>query len=181
MLPQDRNIHRPPHIVFNNTIYFVTARTVDQAPYFDSNSKKNIFCLCLKAGLLKFQIALYAWVLLNNHYHLLFKIKKGEDLSKFINFLNGKNSFELNKSENTIGRKIWYQYWDHCIRDETDFWKYLNYIHQNPVKHGLCKNLAEAFGYPFSSAKNWIKMKGEGWLYSCFEKYPVIDYTNGVD
>jgi putative transposase len=120
--------HHPPHFLEDNTIYFVTARTVDQAPYFNSNSK---------AGLLKFQIALYAWVLLNNHYHLLFKIKKGEDLSKFINFLNGKSSFELNKSENTIGRKIWYQYWDHSIRDETDFWQHFNYIHNNPVKHSL--------------------------------------------
>jgi len=171
--------HHPPHIFRDDTIYFITARTVDQKLYFDTDSKKKLFCLCLKAGLQKFEIHLYAWVLLNNHYHLLFKIPAGENLSKFINFINGKSSFELNKLENRQGRKTWYQYFDHCIRDEADFWKHFNYIHQNPVKHGFCKNLAEVFNYPFSSARSWSKIKGEEWFDSCFELYPIIDFTAG--
>lgn len=190
MLPEDRNIHRPPHsgntlkgvtpgVTPDNNIYFVTARTIDQKPYFDTDAKKKLFCLCLKAGLQKFDIHLYAWVLLNNHFHLLFKIERSEDLFKFINFTNGKSSFELNKSENKQGRKIWYQYFDHCIRDEPDFWKHFNYIHQNPIKHGLRANLAGIFDYPFSSAKSWSKIKGEEWFDSCFELYPIVDFIAG--
>lgn len=31
---------------------------------------------------------------------------------------------------------IWHQYADHVIRDEKDYFCHLNYIHQNPIKHG---------------------------------------------
>jgi len=169
--------HHPPHIYRDNMIYFITARTVDQKSYFGTDAKKKLFCLCLKAGLQRFEIDLYAWVLLDNHYHLLLKISSGEDLSEFINFVNGKSSFELNKLENQQGRKIWYQYWDHCIRDELDFWKHFNYIHHNPVKHGFYRTQVEAFGHPFSSARQWSKIKGEEWFNSSFEFYPIIDFT----
>ena len=35
-------------------------------------------------------------------------------------------------------RGIWQRrYWEHTIRDETDFVRHLDYVHINPVKHGL--------------------------------------------
>ena len=30
-----------------------------------------------------------------------------------------------------------YRFWDHVIRDENDMNSHLDYIHYNPVKHGL--------------------------------------------
>jgi len=30
-----------------------------------------------------------------------------------------------------------WRYWEHTIRDDTDFAMHFNYIHFNPVKHGL--------------------------------------------
>lgn len=30
------------------------------------------------------------------------------------------------------------RFWEHWIRDEEDFAKHCDYIHYNPVKHGLC-------------------------------------------
>lgn len=35
------------------------------------------------------------------------------------------------------------RYWEHQIRDETDFIRHVDYIHYNPVKHGLCQQVAE--------------------------------------
>ena len=38
-------------------------------------------------------------------------------------------------------RGIWQQrFWEHSIRDETDFNAHCDYIHYNPVKHGLVEN-----------------------------------------
>ena len=37
-------------------------------------------------------------------------------------------------------QSIWQRrFWEHQIRDEEDFAKHLEYIHYNPVKHGLVK------------------------------------------
>jgi putative transposase len=187
MFPQGHNAHRPPHVFHNEMIYFITARCITPqggvTPVTRNDSAlrcyqaKKIFQKCLKIFLAKYEISLYAWVILDDHYHLLLKFKNAEDLAKFVNQLHSMTARLFNKLYKTLGRKIWYQYFDHCIRNETDFWKHFNYIHQNPIKHGLRKNLAGVFNYPFSSAKSWSKIKGEEWFNSCFEFYPIIDFT----
>ena len=69
--------------------------------------------------------------------------------------------------------KIWYQYLDHIITNEGDFYRHLNYIHQNPVKHGVCQNLLD---YNFSSIHKYIENFGKEWITDCFRKYPIIDF-----
>jgi putative transposase len=39
---------------------------------------------------------------------------------------------------------IWQRrYWEHAIRDDLDFERHVNYIHYNPVKHGLVTRVAD--------------------------------------
>jgi len=46
-------------------------------------------------------------------------------------------------------RGIWQRrYWEHLIRDEADFAAHLNYVHFNPVKHGLVMRVAD---WPYST------------------------------
>ena len=34
--------------------------------------------------------------------------------------------------------RVWqYRFWDHIIRDQIDLNKHIDYIHYNPVRHGL--------------------------------------------
>ncbi|WP_287111649.1 hypothetical protein [Methylobacillus sp.] len=41
-------------------------------------------------------------------------------------------------------RGIWQRrYWEHCIRNETDYRAHMDYIHINPVKHGLVAQVKE--------------------------------------
>ncbi len=75
---------------------------------------------------------------------------------------------------------IWYQYMDHVIRDEEDYYKHLNYIHQNPVKHAYTDKLTD---YKWSSIHTWIEDKGNDFISDCFRTYPIIDFepTAGAD
>jgi len=171
--------HRPPHRYDDRSTYFLTGRIFQNINLLKENLQKKIFLTVLKNLVSQYEIKLYAWVVLDNHYHLLFYLPRGAELKVFVNRLHSVVALKLNKQNCSPGRKIWYQYWDHSIRDEADFWKHFNYIHHNPVKHGFCESQAETFCYPFSSAKRWSKIKGEEWLDSCFEFYPIIDFTAG--
>lgn len=52
-------------------------------------------------------------------------------------------------------RGIWQRrYWEHLIRDESDFQRHVDYIHINPVKHGLVKR---AVDWPHSSIHRHIQ------------------------
>ncbi len=49
------------------------------------------------------------------------------------------------------------QVWDHLIRDENDFNRHMDYIHWNPVKHGLVSKVAD---WPYSSFHRLVR---SGW------------------
>ena len=259
--------HRPPHIYRDNQIYFLTSRTYKEICYFNNDSKKEILKSVLIESTRRFNIKIYAWVIMDNHYHLLFDIRRkfrnaqfanpeesdlrnsemngvnfalaverkfpfrlsassadkfsgqasqfanhgGDELKykevereefvsklrisemtpkgnfaskyqivEFIRKLHKDSSRILNKIDNTSGRKIWYQYWDHCIRDEEDFYKHFNYIHNNPIKQKKVKNIEELYLYKYSSFNTWIKKKGREWINFCFSDYPILDYSEDV-
>jgi putative transposase len=50
---------------------------------------------------------------------------------------------------------IWQRrYWEHQVRHEDDFRRHVEYIHYNPVKHGLVQQVRN---WPFSSFHRWVK------------------------
>ena len=169
--------HHPLHIYEDNTIYFVTARTIKKEKFFNTDEKKKILYQALKKSLKNYSYSPYAWVILSNHYHLLFKAKKGEDLGLFISSLGSLSSKDLNKLENQKGRSIWYQYWDYCPRNEKDIYLHLNYIHHNPVKHKYVKTQEEVLKNEFCSYRQWMNKRSEEWMGDCFVTYPILDFT----
>jgi len=169
--------NRPNHLKIDDSFYFITARTVDGLLFLRPDKYKQIVLDKIHEKTKKFDYSLIAYAILNNHYHLLLKIGEATKLLKFMSELNGASAREINKEEHVIERKIWWNYYDHIIRGEADFFKHLNYIHQNPIKHGLTKD----FGYQFSSYDAWVTKRGRGYLDQAFEKYPIVDFKSFND
>jgi hypothetical protein len=46
------------------------------------------------------------------------------------------------------------RFWEHTVRDETDFARHADYIHYNPVKHGL---VTCARDWPYSSFHHYVR------------------------
>lgn len=169
--------NRPQHLKQNDAFYFFTARTVNAQWFLRPDKYKQILLDKIIEKTKKFNFPLIAYAILPNHYHLLVKIDNADKIPKFIGELNGASAREINKADDSIDRKIWWNYYDHIIRDERDFFKHLNYIHQNPIKHGFSKD----FGYKFSSYDNWVRKRGKEYLDHAFEKYPIVDFKTGMD
>jgi putative transposase len=50
---------------------------------------------------------------------------------------------------------IWQRrYWEHAIRDEADLVRHVDYIHFNPVKHGLVSRVCD---WPHSSFHRFVE------------------------
>lgn len=177
MLVINQQKHAPLHIYSNEHLYFLTARCVEKFSFWNTDEKKKIFVSVLNKSIQKFDIRIYAWVLLNNHYHCLFQTENYSAIGRFVNNLHSNSCRLLNNADGARGRMIWYQYWDYCIRNQHDFWKHFNYIIQNPVKHGLVKSLEEAYHYKFSSNPVWLERFGQEGLDECFMKYRIRDWT----
>ena len=96
-------------------------------------------------------------VILPDHLHTLLRLPDGDaDFSHRWSVIKRKFSSGIqvsippNESKRSKReRGIWQRrFWEHCIRDETDWKRHLDYIHYNPVKHGYCSAPAD---WPYSS------------------------------
>jgi len=128
--------YHPPHIYLDDREYYLTASTFNRELFFSSGEQKRLLRDILKEKIQAFSIKLYAWVILDNHYHLLIRVAEKETLYKFVQSLHGVSSFRLNQRENRKGRRVWRNYWDRCPRSEEDFYTFFNYIHIS-AKHLL--------------------------------------------
>ncbi|MDP2693137.1 MAG: transposase [bacterium] len=182
MISNKNYAHRPPHLFIDDWCYFLTARCQEKKNFFDLENKKKLFVKAINKAVCKFEVELFSWVLLDNHYHMLMRIKNSKNIPRFIHNLHANSSRLINDFDNKDGRKIWYQYWDYCIRNKKDFWLHFNYIIQNPLKHKLTETLEQAFYYEYSSNGIWLERFGKEGMSELFIKYPVIDWTpNEVD
>jgi putative transposase len=150
----------------------ISAANVDHAPFLSGERAKVIVRDKLKSLIVEFDVKLRAWVILNDHYHLLLKTARGKDLSRFFGQLHGSTSRQINLWDGTKGRQVWHNYWDTCVRDERGLWTRFNYIHHNPVKHGYVQAMED---WPFSSYHYYLRTKGREWLLDCWSRYPVVD------
>ena len=169
--------HQPKHIYADNEFYCITSHIYDCDFLLDTEFKKDKLLLKIFSFAWEYGIELHSWALLTDHYHVLFKVTEGNKITDFIAGIHRGFSFEINEMEQKRGRKLWQNYWDKCIRDELDYWRHFNYIHNNPIKHGLVANMMELGKYRYSSYWNYRRQKGEEWLVDAVEKYPVIDFT----
>ena len=168
--------HHPPHVYLDDTWYLITASTVNHGPVLSGTHAKALFRRELRKLIVQFGMKLRAWVVLDDHYHLLLKTDQGRDLAIFTARLHGSTSRQLNLRHETPGRQVWHNYWDTCVRDEEGLWMRFNYIHQNPVKHGYVQRMKD---WGFSSYRFYVRTKGREWLTDCEARYPVADWLEG--
>ncbi len=96
--------HIPFHLYLNDQIYFVTARTLNKYKFFDTDDKIKILQRRLATAVSRYKISMYAWIILPNHYHLLFHLVEGKTLSSVIRFINGGSAHDLNVLEKIKNR-----------------------------------------------------------------------------
>ncbi len=170
--------HHPPRIYLDDTWYLITSSVNGGRRLLAPDGHKEMVRDRLKALVAEFEIGLAAWVILDNHTHILAKSRDGAELNRFLGRRHGRTSYDLNALDNARGRQVWHNFWDACIRSEADYWTRFNYVHYNPVKHRYVKRLEE---WPWSSYRYYLEHRGEAWLLDALERYPVIDASDVND
>lgn len=103
-----------------------------------------------------------AWVVLPEHLHAVWTLPDGDaDFPARWTLIKRGFSARIAKGERRSAsriakeeRGIWQRrFWEYTIRDEADFVRHVNYVHFNPVKHGLVGNARD---WPFSSFRRAV-------------------------
>ncbi len=152
--------------------FFLTLVTHNRFPLFESIENINR----LRNAVAKVQrekpFIILGAVILPDHIHFLWQLPPNDfnysqRVSRlkvlFTHSLRGKKVVSGNVSASRRKHResnVWQRrFWEHTIKDETDFQQHLDYINYNPVKHNLvsCPHL-----WQYSSFSRWVEK----------EKYP---------
>jgi putative transposase len=95
---------------------------------------------------------LQAWAIMPDHFHALIETKD-TSISKLVHDFKIRYSIRYRFGHGS--GQIWQnRFWDHMIRNQNDLNRHLDYIHFNPVKHGLVR---DPFIYPHSSLTRFFE------------------------
>ena len=111
----------------------------------------------------KYPFEINAWVVLPDHMHTVWTLPPGDcdfpvrwrliktHFSRALPCNEKINDNRLKRSE----RGIWQRrYWEHLIRNESDYKNHIEYCYINPVKHGHVSSVKE---WPYSSFHRDVK------------------------
>ena len=130
--------HAPVHQLTPDGVYMVTAATLHKEHLFKTRETLTLLEDTLLSLSRKYDWQLEAWAVFANHYHLVVRGLPGsDDLGKLLKHLHADTARELNRVHNAPGRQVWFNFWETRLTYERSYCARLNYVHQNPVRHGL--------------------------------------------
>ncbi|SEK72403.1 putative transposase [Atopomonas hussainii] len=107
------------------------------------------------------------WVLLPDHLHTIWTLPEGDAdfatrwrlIKTAVTRRCGADYFQPSYlTERRAAKRcatLWqHRYWEHLLRNEHDVQRHLDYLHFNPVKHGLVDKVAD---WPWSSFHRWVR------------------------
>jgi putative transposase len=129
--------------------YHVTISTEKRIQLFtnlgDCQPKVRVLAEMEKGGL----VFNYAWVLMPDHLHWIFKLGEDESLSEVVRRFKGRSSRDIHKNTKHSSAVWQSAFFDHAIRADEDLRQLAEYVIQNPVRAGLVSDVGR---YPFWNA-----------------------------
>ncbi len=108
-----------------------------------------------------------AWVLLPDHLHAIWTLPPGDadfpmrwaSIKRMVSMAcaddyHRPDWLTASKTKHRVSTFWQRRYWEHQIREERDYERHCDYIHWNPVKHGLADHPGN---WPYTSFHQFVK------------------------
>ena len=131
---------RPPRIDFPDALYHVTSRGNGRATIFHSDADRERFLAQLADSLHTAAVVLHAYVLMDNHFHLLVHTPRG-NLSRFMQRLCTAYAMYARYKHRRPGHQFQGRFKAKLVEDDVYLRVLRRYMHLNPVKTAAARRL----------------------------------------
>lgn len=140
----------------STNIYHVMLRGINRQTIFEDDEDNEKFLQILDDFKKICEYKIYGYCLMGNHVHLLLKEGK-EELDKIFKRIGTSYVYWYNWKYNRCGHLFQDRFKSEVVEDDKYLVTVLRYIHQNPIKAGICETLDE---YKWSSYNEYINKDG---------------------
>ena len=170
------------------TSYFFTVVTYQRRRFLCQGENVNLLRSAFRYVMEKHPFQMDAIVILPEHIHSLWTLPESDAnfstrwrliKSWFSRQCNFQYQGQIPASRQHKGEKaIWQRrFWEHQIQDNRDFIAHVEYIHYNPVHHGLVKAPKD---WAYSSFHNYVQRGIYDVMWGASEK-PVFNSSIGME
>lgn len=133
-------------------IYHIMLRGISRQNLFEDDEDCQKFIKTLVYFKEKSQYRIYAYCLMSNHIHILLR-EEEEPLSIIIKRISSSYVYYYNLKYCRCGHLFQERYKSEIVENDSYFLTVLRYIHQNPIKASMIRELEE---YKWSSYREYI-------------------------
>ena len=134
-------------------IYHIMLRGVNQQQIFEDSEDCDKFLQVLKDCKAISEFKLFAYCLMGNHIHILLQ-ETNEPIELLMKRIATRFVYWYNIKYQRVGHLFQDRFKSEPIENDAYFLTVLRYIHQNPIKAGICKTVAD---YENSSYSEYFK------------------------
>lgn len=138
---------RPLRLAFAGGLYHVTARGNERKAIVRQDADRARFVDTLATMVDRYQVRCHAWVLMDNHYHLLLETPS-PNLSFALRHLNGVYTQAFNRRHRRVGHLFQGRFKAIVVEKEAHLLELCRYVVLNPVRAGI---VPHPKAYPWSS------------------------------
>ena len=143
---------RPLRIEYEGAHYHVTSRGNERKAIFRGDVDREKFIELIRRAVEQFDLRLHAYVLMDNHYHLLIETRRA-GLNRALRYLNGVYTQTFNRRHNRVGHLFQGRYKAILVEKESYLLELSRYIHLNPWR---VKGSIDPIRYPWSSLGSYV-------------------------
>jgi REP element-mobilizing transposase RayT len=144
-------------------LHHIMVRGIDRTAIFKDDQDRARFLDRLGGNITGGQCSIYAWVLMNNHVHLLFKSGK-DGISAVMRRLLTWYAQYFNRRHSRTGHLFQNRYKSILCDEETYLLALIRYIHLNPVRVKLVETMEELDRYPWSGHSAIVGKTKHPWM-----------------
>lgn len=153
---------RHERLNYPGCIYHVITRGLERRKIFGDDRDREEFLSRFEKALEKTGCECHAWVLMDNHLHLL--IRTGEQsLSDLMRKVLSGYAIYFNRKNRRHGYLYQNRYKSILCQEDEYYLELVRYIHLNPVRAGLVKTLRQLNKYPWTGHAALVGSKRRKW------------------
>jgi len=133
---------RPIRVEYPYAIYHVISRGIRRDNIYREDDDKEKFLEKLKETKEKYNIEVFCYCLMDNHYHLLIRTPLG-NLTKTMHYLNASYTNWVKAKHDIVGPVFQGRYKSILIEDESYLLTLSSYIHLNPLRADMVDKLED--------------------------------------
>ncbi len=148
-------------IEYEGALYHVLSRGNEKQNIVTNDDDRKLFLATVGEMAKRFEIDLFVYVLMDNHYHFLFRTNRA-NLCRSMQWFGATYTKRFNLRHNRSGHLFQGRFKNMLVQNNAYLLQLSYYIHRNPLRAGMVRRLAD---YKWSSYRAYAYSKRhQNWL-----------------